>query len=240
LNEEQPLLVLRPAKKWLYSISISSLIWFLIINLSSILIISILKETVLQVNWFKLLDYIQDSHGIILFSVAFVAFLVMLLFLMFLVSGYLILMLFILITPSYLLFARKYIKYTFYPKMLIIERGIFIKTRKVYLYRSLTMVSYVQTFEERIFGIGTLVMQEPQLGVLIAGVKKYHLLELFQEYSNMLLSDKNRMMEASRFNNIRMKAIRGENSKERKNTDQLTPALKEMHAIMTQIFNHIV
>ena len=81
---------------------------------------------------------------------------------------------------------------------------------------------------------------QPQLGVLIAGVEKYHLLELFQEYSNMLLSDKNRMMKASRLNNIRMKAIRGDNSKERKNTDQLTTALKEMHAFMTQIFNHIV
>lgn len=207
---------------------------------------NIFNETVFRINWLKFLDSVQNenplnSSDITRSAATMIVFLVILSFLMLWFLFYFILSLGLLIVSIYRIFAIKYIKYEFYLNMLVLNRGIFTKMKKIYPYRSFTMVQHVQAVGERIFGIGSLLIHEPQLGVLwISGIENDLILELFHEYSDMLLNNEIRMMEESRSNNIRMKTtVRDKRLNNRELTGLLIPVLNEMNILMNHVFRLI-
>lgn len=207
---------------------------------------NIFNETVFRINWLKFLDSVQNenplnSSDITRSAATMIVFLVILSFLMLWFLFYFILSLGLLIVSIYRIFAIRYIKYEFYLNMLVLNRGIFTKMKKIYPYRSFTMVQHVQAVGERIFGIGSLLIHEPHLGVLwISGIENDLILELFHEYSDMLLNNEIRMMEESRSNNIRMKTtVRDKRLNNRELTGLLIPVLNEMNILMNHVFRLI-
>ncbi|MFW9995895.1 MAG: PH domain-containing protein [Candidatus Odinarchaeota archaeon] len=245
MSSEKPLLVLQPSKKWVYSILLSSLLGLVVIIVASGAGMKYLEAWFFQVNWFRLLDSLSGdpqkppvlSANLWIWAVAFL-FILLVMCLIFLWILLLILLVPILvIVPIYTVIARKYIVYEFFPKMLVIHRGIFVKTRKVYPYRSITKTDHVQVFTGRIFSISNLILYEPSLGPAgIEGIDNSTLTELFLEFQHLLLKTANREMVYTTTNGINLRAA-GNNEQLGENTvvTDLARALSDLRLTMRHL-----
>ncbi|MCK4848682.1 MAG: hypothetical protein KAT16_06645 [Candidatus Heimdallarchaeota archaeon] len=216
-NYIHPLLIMRPTKKSHYANVLSSFFVLFIITIPSILLIKVLEDTFLRINWIQYYNSMSTSTIIEMLTygvlIIFASFLII-----FIISWGLIFLFgccYALISPFYWIFALKYKKYSFFPTNLVVDSGLFIKTKKVYPYRSITSVGHYQTLVERLVGISSLGIYVPKkIPLIISRVEKEILLELFKEFRNLILITKNRKMVKSESNLIRLREITKPKQKE--------------------------
>jgi membrane protein YdbS with pleckstrin-like domain len=106
-----------------------------------------LEDYIFRLNWFKLIEPLSKEQSQTLipvlvlissYAAAFTIILAILCFLLMWIVVIVSLVPYLVIVPFYRILGRKYIVYEFFPKMLVVHKGIFVKTRKAYPYRSIT------------------------------------------------------------------------------------------------------
>ncbi|MHA2299211.1 MAG: PH domain-containing protein [Candidatus Hodarchaeales archaeon] len=227
MSNEQPLLILQPTKKWVYSTLLSSLMGSVSVIAITIVLAKYLEDYVFHLNWFELLEFPSDELPRSIIPIAIflssraaalgVIFVILcIIFLWIVILAFLIP--YFVIVPFYRMLGRKYIIYEFFPKMLVVHKGIFVKTRKVYPYRSITETNHVQPFTGRFFGISILVLYEPgQIPALVDGIDNTILMKLFLEFQQLLLKRSNREMVHGAASGANLRAT-GSDELQEKNT----------------------
>jgi hypothetical protein len=235
----RPLLIMRPTKKSHYANLVSSFLVLLIVTVPSILLIKVSEETFLRINWLQLLDSMSTSkitemltHGVL---IIFVIFLIVFIF-----SWGIIFLLgccYALINPFYWIFALKYKKYSFFPTNLVVDSGLFIKTKKVYPYRSITSVSHIQTLVERLVGISSLGIYLPrQFPLIISRIEKEILWELFNQFRDLILITNDRKMVKSESNLIRLRgSTKPEQNEDKSIKNYTTIAVSELRSVINEL-----
>ena len=235
-NNIRPLLIMRPTKKSHYANLLSSFLVLLIITIPSILLIKVLEETFFRINWLQFLDSSSIStitekltFGVLMIFAAFL--------LVFIFSWGIIFLLgccYALINPFYWIFALKYKKYSFFPTNLVVDSGLFIKTKKVYPYRSITSVSHIQTLVERLVGISSLGIYLPrQIPLIISRIEKEILWKLFKEFRDLILITSDRKMVKSESNLIRLQGrTKPEQNEDKIVKNYLTIAASELQSVI--------
>lgn len=235
-NNIHPLLIMRPTKKSHYANLLSSFFVLLIITMPSILIIKVLEETFLRINWIRYFYSISTStitekltFGVLMIFAAFLLIFILIWGIIFLLGCC-----YALINPFYWIFALKYKKYSFFQTNLVVDSGLFIKTKKVYPYRSITSVNHIQTLVERLVGISSLGIYLPkQFPLIISRIEKEILWELFIEFRDLILITSNRKMIKSESNLIRLRGITKPKQKEDKSVkNYITIAVSELQSVI--------
>ncbi len=217
MNNNKPLLILQPTPKWFIANCIHALLIFIITVPLSYLFLLLLSLTVFKIDWLNIFNYLiavsppslsELAYFIAVFIFISITFLIIFSWVVFVILAVIISFLY----SIYTYFARKYIRYEFHSKFLVIQQGIFVKTQKVYPFRSITSIKRVQSYAERLLGIGTLVVTEPQLlPALIHGINNDYQKTIFSEFTRMLSKAKNRLITKSDENIAKFKTqINGE------------------------------
>ncbi len=145
-----------------------------------------------------------------------------------------------LINPFYWIFALKYKKFSFFPTNLVVDSGLFIKTKKVYPYRSITSVSHIQTLVERLVGISSLGIYLPeQFPLIISRIEKEILWELFKEFRDLILIANDRKMVKSESNLISLRGItKLEQNEDESVKNYITIAVSELQSVINGLKFH--
>ncbi len=235
-NNIRPLLIMRPTKKSHYANLVSSFLVLLIVTIPSILLIKALEETLLRINWIQYLD--SGTTSTITEVLTLGVLLIFATFLLLFIFGWGIIFLlgccYALINPFYWIFALKYKKYSFFPTNLVVDSGLFIKTKKVYPYRSITSVSHIQTLVERLVGISSLGIYLPrQFPLIISRIEKEILWELFNQFRDLILITNDRKMVKSESNLIRLRGrTKPEQNEDKSIKNYITIAVCELKSVI--------
>lgn len=242
-KENHPLLIMRPTKISHYANLLSSFILILIVTIPSILFVKILKATFFRINWIQYLDSLSTSTHYTPPEMLTYGFWIILITLLLLVIfcwvfiGFLIYS-YALINPFYWLFALRYKKYSIYRTNIVVEGGLFIKTKKIYPYRSITSISHNQTVIERLFGISSLGVYIPKhIPLLITRVEKETLWELFTTLKSVILLTSNRNITKLESNSILIRGMINNDDKNiYNNVELITSELRSTIGILKNYF----